>query len=873
MNENINNKLIDPNEINNNEEMIPLNENNKDKEKRNLIKVLQNVEEKLNNEMNMKDNNDTQNISSGNNSNKYKRKTNICILCADNQEKRFYNYGLKILFSFYLPFFVILNLVGIFLILSIMNVLFVAIKRALICYFELDDKDDKSYYDFYNFYSYYFDESAKGGIDFDLIEILGFLGLILVKSMGFGASSFLLMLFNSLSLFLIINFYDEYNHTFEKYSKYQILYLIFCYILLFIGVGCSALLSQQILIDNYEKYCSFLYILQKEKEKKNDEKENLESYEEFLRQTQKLFSKEKKEEFFQKMLKSYSYYYNKEEEKQKGDYFLLICITSVFGFIIKYIINIHILYIKHNFDKKYNLSDFEYIYDINNNTTDTNANDNEINNIIFSNDRKLFIIISSIYSGCILISLFFYIFFNCVYDNDDENTEKEEKKEYSKCQIFGYLLFIEKAYYDVNGNFVTKKIEIESQKEVKRGIGRATKLMGAEEQRQKEIQKEEQKKICKKIGKCIKKFCKILCLYLKLLSDSFKSCFNEILCKFCGCGENCHCCCCCECCKCCDKVSENDYELNKGYFCFCYKSKRHVKWFNRFIRNDAQIKILPLLSEFFLVQLNTIAFEIKYEEIEEDKEDNELYDSKNIIIFLIFFLGSFLLFFYLIFTFGQISLYLSKNNEQLKENYKSKPLFEKLTNRALKGRYGIIIFNGFYSLIVSYMCLIKEIDNNNYFYIPIFLNKFYYFEFAHQCTVYTDIEEGIDIFSFATLLSLYLKGWDLFIFLLNFLPLKVLLYFQIVISVFIILVYLSMISIFICCLGKFLLICLSFFSLFPCGWCWIFECYDKHNHDEKNIKCQHEECIIEYINKCSCCCCYCRNFLKTLHYIEDENNL
>ena len=113
--------------------------------------------------------------------------------------------------------------------------------------------------------------------------------------------------------------------------------------------------------------------------------------------------------------------------------------------------------------------------------------------------------------------------------------------------------------------------------------------MGAEEQRQKEIQKEEQKKICKKIGKCIKKFCKILCLYLKLLSDSFKSCFNEILCKFCGCGENCHCCCCCECCKCCDKVSENDYELNKGYFCFCYKSKRHVKWFNRFIRNDAQI--------------------------------------------------------------------------------------------------------------------------------------------------------------------------------------------------------------------------------------------------------------------------------------------
>ena len=58
--------------------------------------------------------------------------------------------------------------------------------------------------------------------------------------------------------FFNIFFFSEYNDTSEKYTFLQILYLFVCYVLLFIGVGSSALLSQKILIDNYKQFISFL---------------------------------------------------------------------------------------------------------------------------------------------------------------------------------------------------------------------------------------------------------------------------------------------------------------------------------------------------------------------------------------------------------------------------------------------------------------------------------------------------------------------------------------------------------------------------------------------------------------------------------------
>ena len=202
------------------------------------------------------------------------------------------------------------------------------------------------------------------------------------------------------------------------------------------------------------------------------------------------------------------------------------------------------------------------------------------------------------------------------------------------------------------------------------------------------------------------------------------------------------------------KVNDEDYEIKEEYFCYCYKSKRNLKWFNRFIRDDTQIRLIPLLLEYFLVQLSTIAFEVIFDENNEEGF-NDYNDFLSILKFVIIFAFSLFLFFYLTISFGQIFIRLSEgNNNENPENQidKIEKYTGKLSNKILNGTYGIIIFNGFYSFIVSLICLSKDVKNNYYFYIPILMNKFFFFTFAHHCTVFTDTEDGIDFFSCATLL-------------------------------------------------------------------------------------------------------------------------
>ena len=343
-------------------------------------------------------------------------------------------------------------------------------------------------------------------------------------------------------------------------------------------------------------------------------------------------------------------------------------------------------------------------------------------------------------------------------------------------------------------------------------------------------------------GKCFYGcICKIY-LNLKLLSYSIKSCVDEIICNFicnhifcfkkgnkekiCCCFKSICCCCfCCECCcnecirkiKCCNKcitkvdccnkcfykVEDKDYEANEGYFCYCYKSKRNLKWFDNFIKDETQFKFFPLLVEYFIIQINTIVFEIKFDE-NNDEGYYEFINVTNILIFIVILIGIFIGFFLLTFIFGILRICLSKclNNKLINDEDKNKDLnneqnnkkkcgikCEELSNTILNGTIGIVITNSFYSLFVSLMCLSKDVEKNYFFYIPILMNKFYYFVFAYHCTVYTDNEEGIDYFSSATLLSIYLFIWDLFIDLLKKAPIEVLLYVQIALSSFIIVIF------------------------------------------------------------------------------------
>ena len=185
-----------------------------------------------------------------------------------------YMCGLFSIFAIYLPFFIVINLIGIFQIISVMNALSEVISRAIKCYLDLEDKDDEEYYEFTNFYSFYFKFTIDEGIEFDLIETMSFLGIIFFKFYGFSVTSGFFMVINIIALGLIMNFFSEYTEGFEKYSILQIVYLLVCYILLFVGVGSSALLFQQLLIDNYEKYTIFLKEVEvKKKEDRKSQRE------------------------------------------------------------------------------------------------------------------------------------------------------------------------------------------------------------------------------------------------------------------------------------------------------------------------------------------------------------------------------------------------------------------------------------------------------------------------------------------------------------------------------------------------------------------------------------------------------------------------
>ena len=737
--------------------------------------------------------------------------TDIQIHFKEHRKEFSYQCCLRLIYNIYLPIVVILNLLGIFQIISVMNVLYEVIKRAIVCYMDMDDKDDIEYYEFYNFYGFYFKSVVEGGFEYDLIETMSFLGTIFVKFYGFSISSAFFLLINFVSLSLIINFFNDYEGIIEKYDILQILYLIGCYILLFVGVGSSALLSQQILIDNYEQYSIFYYFTEKGKKKDKD---------------------------------------NKEEEKVQDPYFILVCVTSVLGFLAKYSIDIAINSYKTKFDEKYENEEL-----LNSNMLYNNITDIGINVEIFEHDRLLFFWIFGIYPVSIILSIIFYKLFKQIYEGDENVEEqKKEDEDIKECDIFGYMIYLKKYNYNEineqnekkdeitnpffiinNENDNDNRLDIEnSDEDIRSGsvtnlIQRPTekKLPSGEGSTKKKMRKEH-KNILVKTKESLINFIKKLCKCLQLLSDSFIKWFNEIICPyFCCCCNKCckdssYCCCCC-CCECNksnkkDQDNDNEYELDEGYFCYCYKARRNVKWFNRFIRDDSQTKIFPLLLQYFIIQLNNVAFEKKFDE----NNGNDI----TLGYFFAIFAASFYIFLYFTYSFG--NLYSYYYNENLTNLNNGRESTEKLSNSILNGTYGIIIFNGFYSFIVAIICLSGDVEHNYYFYIPILINKFYYFTFAHQCTIYTDNDDDINYFTLATLLSIYLSIWDFFMDLIKNIDTNILLYFQLFLSTFIVVISLFSFIVVFCFIGKFKFTLLYFILLITPFGTLLFKCiYNK----------------------------------------------
>ena len=718
-----------------------------------------------------------------------------------------------VLFYIILPLITSLNLIGIFQIISVMNALYKVLSNSFWSFLGFEDKEDE----LYNFYSFYFKESINEGIDFDLIETMSFLGMIFYDFYGFKITSIIFIIPNGLSFFLLYVIFKEYNDDASKQNDLvQIFYLFVTWVLLFIGVGSSALLSQQMLMDNYGKYISFMKQV------------------------------------------NYKDYQNNEDDQSNN--FIFICGTSIIGAIIKYIVDIIISRQKNRFDEKYNITDF---YDIYNNIT--NHNITEINNIIYSHDKFIFFVsMSCIYGLAIISSIILYLCFQCYVYKDSSESEIEiigtegAKRKFSKitgglkkingkneeisedeikkiCQFFGYILYFDKIENQKdkdNQEAQHHEIEFKNNKEIKTEIQIEKEQQNAQTTIIKNLPTMSEYttdnysrkckcffKTCKLLGNCLLKFCS----NLKIISNSFKNCVSKIMCNFicknicnknkainCPCCfwcECCYCCCvwcgdhnesCCCCCDCCRKVNncfikctnpieDKDYKQNKVYYLFCYKSERNLKWLDKFIKDEAQFKFLPLLVEFFLLQLITIVFEIKAEEHMEEGYI-EFINSANTINIIIFFLELIgILFFVFIFTyfFGVFRIYLYKKSTNEKFKFKC----AEVSDITLNGTLGIVIVNSLISLIGSIYCLSNELGNF-FLYIPILMNKFYYFVFSNHCTVYTDSDGKIDYFSSATLLSIYLYIWELIIDnIFKNIPITILLFIQIVLSSLIIVTF------------------------------------------------------------------------------------
>ena len=756
-----------------------------------------------------------------------------------------YRAILCLVFRALLPIFTIIHLIGIFQIMSIMNVLWDTIKKSFECYLDLEDKEDKSSYEFYNFYSYYFKSSLDEGVEFDLMETMGFLGTIFLKYLGFGISTFIFLIVNSFSLFLIINYFNRYNSSNDKYTFLQIIYLFICYLLLFIGVGASALLSQQILVDNWASYNSF--IKENEEKTENDKKDEQDK------------EKEKEKEKENKVNE-------KEEEKQNIASFFCICITIVIGFGGKYATDIIISHYKNNFDQQYiDIDQF--------NNTSINENITNINNIIFSHDKKLFYIIFVIYVIFTLLSMFAHLLFELIFEENEISKESNYICDgANNCKIFGYNVYIKyipdlksqkeeddnnKKIKEINNNSDNDlKNEINNEennennpKENVEDVITATQIIvkgDNEKHNNVSYHKTEQIECldcincykCYNCLKCIKFFCVKLWFSLKLLSNSIKSCFTEIICKFCCCSQ-CPCCFCCECRRQHTPITEEDYNLNEEVFCYCYKRERNIKWFDGFIKDETQIKVMPLLLNFFLLQLITVAFQKIYNE--NNEEQNYEYILKNKALFAFTFVGSFLFYLYLTYSFGDLL------NTFLDKGIKG-TAYEEMSSKILTGTFGIIIFSSIYSLIVSFLCFSKDIRNNNfYFVIPFLMNKFYSFTFAYHCTVFTDVgDDNIDLISSSSLIAIYLSIWDFLIDKLSeYTPINILLIIQIIFSFVIVLISLSLISMCLCFIGYFWLTFLYLLSFIALGGIWFFsnlcQCHKRISKMYKYECCKNHE--------------------------------
>ena len=775
------------------------------------------------------------------------------------------NCLLKFSFFFIGPLYGIIFLIGIFQMKSLLKSLGNLIVDSGVSYYKCNFRsncnitingNETSVYDFYE---YFYTYSKNETIDFNLMLITAFIGTLILKLTGFKISTFIFSLVNFPSMIWLLNF----NFDFSKkgifdYDLLKILNIVFIYLLLFIGIGSSTLISHQILVESHLKYKK--YLIEKIREELNLPKQEKEEMQELKPKKQDLFKsrqfktikpdafkfidlnedekKEEKEEEKEEEEKNDSKLLQvktmvstktakdilniKEEQKQiqrgvnlykreknKFDFFFMICLITILGYLGKYSMNFFLDFILEKiFGEKY--------------------------------DKRYFLYATMIsFSISLIISICLYQLFKITIFEYDE-TKEEKEKIIKICQVCGYLIYSEK----------------------------------------------------KKPLEPAKKNCCVLCC------ESFQNCCTETFCKFLKDLELCDDCdfrCTCSCCQ----YDPRDYNKKIEKFCYCYKTNRKSYWCNKFMTNKTQQKIFPYMLEYFLLQLTTIGFEKQYEKYKNIANDHRK-------TWLVVFISTFVLYFYFTLSFAK----MFKDKEKKVKKF---DLITKLSNEVLGGTHGILLFNAVFSLIFSSFYLsymsdeVKDYlfrDNLNIIFIPILMNKFYYFTLNYYCIYQAEKYKKFDIISNSSLISIYIAIWNLIITVIkSLIPEQtdendynyknVLYIIQIVFSslpslvvvIFIVLGLICSSGIVDCCqfdcdcqeckdnfkIHQFLFCIFSF--LFCCGGCWIkMSSLQDYEYDCCNIG---ECCDIGDNKYCSCYCinnvmfcdcCFCNR--KSNCYLE-----
>ena len=199
---------------------------------------------------------------------RYVDKTGECCLC--------------LMFYILSPLFSMINLIAIFQSIFIMSTLFEVIVNTVPFFIRSLRNDPQSPFsivDFnekYNFYDKLMTRTLNEPFDFNLMLFMAFLGDALLKAKGltFTLGIFCILINGAAFVLLYVFDFRDYDKEYNSFTFLKILYLIFCYILLFVGVGSSALLSQQIIVESNVKYNEYLVIRKEEREKKLKEKED-----------------------------------------------------------------------------------------------------------------------------------------------------------------------------------------------------------------------------------------------------------------------------------------------------------------------------------------------------------------------------------------------------------------------------------------------------------------------------------------------------------------------------------------------------------------------------------------------------------------------